>query len=348
MLDFRASLLPQARACRDLGSPFMARLMGLLHDRLAPGTKLADRLLDWPGDTSHTGANLALRLAGGLHALVLAGKDDALAAAYPPNEVDDEGLWQAVAAAMRRHAAALDRALDQPPQTNEVRRSAVLIAAAQSLQRRFAMPFVLSEIGASAGLNLHWDRYALTIGPRRYGPGDAILTLAPDWRGPLPEEGAPIIAPVIAERRGVDLAPVDPALPADRLRLLSYIWPDQTERFARTRAALSLPPAPVDRDDALPWLERRLAAPRPGQLHLVFHTLCWPYLAAETRAGCEDLLQAAGARASDLAPLAHFAMEPSADRANTALRLTLWPGGETRQLGTAGFHGEWITWTAAA
>jgi hypothetical protein len=342
MLDFHASLLPQARACRDLGSPFMERLMLLLHNRLAPGTQLADRLLSWSGDASHTGAAVALRLAGGLHGLVLAGEDAALAAVYPPQEASDAALWQAVAGAMQRHAAALDRALERAPQTNEVRRSAVLIAAAQLLAQRFALPLVLSEIGASAGLNLLWDRYALMVGSRRSGPPDAVLTLAPDWRGPPP----PAASPVIAARRGVDLAPIDPALPADRLRLLSYIWPDQTERFARTSVALALPSAPVDRGDVLPWLESRLAAPCPGQLHLVFHTLCWPYLSAETQARCTALLQAAGARATDRAPLAHLAMEPTADRTHTALRLTLWPG--TEDLGAAGFHGEWVAWAGAA
>jgi hypothetical protein len=181
------------------------------------------------------------------------------------------------------------------------------------------------------------------IGPRRFGSAAPVVTLAPDWRGPLPPEGAP----VIAARRGVDLVPINPALPADRRRLLSYIWPDQAARFARTEAALALPPAPVDRGDVLPWLQRRLADPQPGRLHLVFHSLCWPYLPAETRARCTDVLQAAGARASDHAPLAHFAMEPDSDRSKTALLLTLWPGGTCVQLGTAGFHGEWIDWTAA-
>lgn len=56
---------------------------------------------------------------------------------------------------------------------------------------------------------------------------------------------------------------------------------------------------------------------------------------------------AAGARASDLALLAHFAMEPRAGRSQTVLRLTLRPGGQTQELGAAGFHGEWIDRTGA-
>jgi hypothetical protein len=33
-------------------------------------------------------------------------------------------------------------------------------------------------------------------------------------------------------------------------------------------------------------------------------------------------------------------VEPSA-----AVTLTLWPGGETRLLGRAGFHGAWVRWS---
>lgn len=342
--DFRSSLETQARHSLALGSPFMARLMRLLERRLAPGTPLADRLLNWPGDTGGTGQAVALRLAGGLHALVLSGHGAGLAAAYPPNKVTDDILWRAVQSAMEHHAQALDAALDRPPQTNEVRRSATIIVAAQGLAQRFKMPFVLSEIGASAGLNLNWDRYALEIAGRRYGFDRAAVALAPEWRGAAPPQGP---FPQIVGRRGVDLAPLDPANPSDPMRLLSYIWPDQVERFARTLAALALPPAPVDQGDALPWLKNRLAERRPGILHLVFHTLCWPYLDAKTRTACEALFAEAGARATADSPLARFQMEPDVDRSKTALLLTVWPDGSTVRLGSAGFHGEWIDWLGA-
>ncbi len=321
----------------------MARLMLLLEARLSAGTPLSDRLLDWPGDTTNTGANVALRLAGGLHALVLAGQDADLVAAYPPNMVSDDALWHAVDGALRRHADALDAALDQPPQTNEVRRSATIIAAAQTLAQRFPIPFVVSEIGASAGLNLNWDHYALRLGAHRYGPEGAPVTLVPDWRGSLPPSGP---TPVVVERRGIDLAPIRPDDPPERLRLLSYIWPDQVERVERTHAALTLPPAPVDCGDMYPWLAERLAEPRTGTLHLIFHTLVWPYVSTKTQTLCNALFDAAGARATEAAPLARFSMEPTEDRSKADLLLTFWPRGDTVRLGSAGFHGEWVEWTA--
>ena len=57
-----------------------------------------------------------------------------------------------------------------PPQTNEVRRSAALIAGAQVALEHFQRPIVSSELGASAGLNLIWDHYALDIAGQITGP----------------------------------------------------------------------------------------------------------------------------------------------------------------------------------
>ncbi|GAB4268013.1 MAG: hypothetical protein Kow0013_18480 [Pararhodobacter sp.] len=149
---FRAALRQQAEACRGLGSPFMGQLLVVLADNLRPDSPLTRRLFDWPGDLSPSGDSVPLRLAGALHALVLANDAD-LAAVYPPHRVEDAALWAALRRALTRHAAAIDRFLDSPPQTNEVRRAAVLIAAGHWQAARHGLPLALSELGASAGLN---------------------------------------------------------------------------------------------------------------------------------------------------------------------------------------------------
>lgn len=345
-LRFARACAAQGRACARLGSPFMARLLPLLGDRLGPDLPLGRRLHGWPGDITATGAAVPLRLAGALHALVLDGSDPALAQAYAGAEgMADDALWAVLHASLARHEDRLDRWLDHAPQTNEVRRSAVLIAAGHWLTARFGLPFVLSELGASAGLNLIWDRHALDLPGRRLGPDDAALTLAPDWTGPPPPPAA--AAPRIAQRAGVDLNPLDPA--ADLLRLLAYLWPDQPDRIDRTRraaaeAARSAPP--VDRGDAADWLETRLARARPGHLHLVFHTVAWQYFPPATQARCEAALARAGAAATAAAPLARLAMEADASPGSAAVTLTLWPGGDTITLGRADFHGRAVTWTA--
>lgn len=337
----------QAEGCGALGSPFMARLCRLLGARLCPGEVVADRLFSWPGDLTYKGASVPLRLAGALHGLVLGGQDPELADAYAhPDRLTDDRLWAVIAGAMARHAAAILRFLDSPPQTNEVRRSAALIAAGHHLAAETGLPFVLSELGVSAGLNLWWDHYALALPGLRLGPHDPVLTLTPDWRGgPLPPAGA---RPGVRERAGVDLNPLDPA--RDRIRILSYIWPDQTERLARTRSALDFAARqrfPVVRGDAADWLETRLATPRPGALHLVCHTIAWQYFPPEVQSRCSAALARAGASATPYAPLAHLGLE-HAPGGSAELTLTLWPGGTRRHLADASAHCHWIDWKEAA
>lgn len=220
-----------------------------------------------------------------------------------------------------------------------MRRSAPLIAAAHWLTAHFGLPLVLSELGASAGLNLLWDNYALQIGDRTFGSADPALTLTPDWTGSVP----PLAPPTILDRRGTDLNPLDPV--TDRLRLLSYIWPDQPDRIARTRTALDLAARlrpTVDRADAADWLETRLAHPAPGALHLVFHTVAWQYFPPATQTRALAALETAGTES----PVARLSMEADGQSPGAALTLTFWPGGKTVPLGRADFHGRWIDWTA--
>ena len=339
----RDAFRQQAQSCAALGSPLMARLMAGLADALAHGDPVSDAMLGWAGDPASRADSVPLRLAGGLHALVLSGQDPDLAAAYARPDADPTA---AALAAIRRHPATLLAWLASPPQTNEVRRSAVLIATAQWLTECFGLPLILSELGASAGLNLLWDHYALAVGGQTFGPPDPVLTLTPDWTGPLP----PFATPHVTARRGVDLNPPDPV--SDRLRLLAYLWADQPDRIARTRAALDLAAKlrpPVDRGDAGAWLETRLADPQDGALHLVFHTVAWQYFPPQTTSRALAALDGAGARATGSAPLARLGMEADGStEPGAALTLTLWPGEKVIPLGRADFHGRWVDWTAPA
>ena len=338
----RAAFEAQAVHCGALGSPFMARMMSLLPDALPDGPVL-DRLAAWPGDVGHRADAVPLRLAGSLHALVLRG--DPLAAAYPPNDVPDDDLAAALTDTATRHADHLLRWLDGPPQTNEVRRAAALIAGAHVVAARFPLPMEVAELGASAGLNLGFPRLALRAGPVRLGPEDAALELAPDWTGPPP----PAAALDVRGRRGVDLHPVDPADPADRERLLAYLWPDQPHRRALTEAAVAAGPPRVEQGDAVDWLADRLAAPHPGRTLLIYHTVAWQYLPPAARARGAALLAEAGARAAADAPLAHLSMEDDgADAPGAAITLTTWPGAGPEPLGRICFHGRWVRWNASS
>jgi hypothetical protein len=255
--------------------------------------------------------------------------------------VSDDALWQAVEAALQRHETRLMAWLDMAPQTNEVRRSAALIPAIWWLLDRVDLPVVLSELGASAGLNLSLDRFALAIGGDVHGPAASPVRLAPDWTGPIPRP-RPIR---VTDRAGVDHNPLDPHDPAAQLRLLAYLWPDQPHRLDLTRGAIELSHARPEKDDAAPWLRRRLAAHRPGQLHVVYNTIAWQYFPPETQAAAIAALETAGARAPLDAPLAHVAMEADGDASGAALTARLWPGDAApRLLARVDYHGRWIDW----
>src|SRR5688572_29628320 len=119
----REGFREQARWCERLGSPFTARLCAVLAETLDPETAIGARVLAWPGDPM--GDALALRLCGGLHALVRARQAARLGALYPPAPAPrDEALRAAVAQTLVEQAAQLDPWLDGAPQTNEVGRSA--------------------------------------------------------------------------------------------------------------------------------------------------------------------------------------------------------------------------------
>lgn len=339
MAQVSALFAKQAADCRELGSAFTARVLEQVLPVLHGGNALGRAVMarDWlPEDA------LALRLAGALHGLARAG-DAGLSAVYPPHEVSDAVLAQALAGVVERRAVDLVPWLAGPPQTNEVARSAVLIATAHWLTARYGLPLVLSELGASAGLNLLWDHFGLSLPGLHLGPEDAAVTLEPDWRGVWPV----VAEPVILARAGVDLSPLDPE--TDRDRLLAYVWADQAARLARCRAALDLAAQlrpVVVRGDAGAWAEGRLAEEEDGRLHLMFHSVAAKYFPPATTARLERAFQLAGARATSARPLAHLSMEYDGPTPGAALVLRLWPGDLVIALGRADFHGRWVDWRA--
>ena len=266
----------QAEACRTLGSPFMGQLCILFATRDWPESEIKRKVFAWQGDLSPRAESVPLRLAGALHALYLTGR--AFEGIYPPASVSDDTLWDAVKTVLVSECTFICDWVRSAPQTNEVRRSAVLIAIGHVVAERFGLPIRMSELGASGGLNLMWDRFGVKIGDQLYGRDD-VLMFDPEWSGDVP----PLAQPDVVERRGVDLNPLDPTNPDDALRLQAYLWPDQPDRLQRTRAAISVAQPLVDQADAIAWLEHRLPH-QEGLTHLIYSTVAWQYFPAEARA----------------------------------------------------------------
>lgn len=342
--QIRQSFLTQADACAQLGSPFTAKLCRLIAERLDPQTTVGSHILTWPGEPDSGHDALPLRLAGALRALIISGSEPALSACYPPAETSDDALWSACEQTFIRHQTFILDRLRSAPQTNEVRRSGALLPGFLTIAKLFGKPLVLSEVGASAGLNLQWDRYAYRLGDVSWENGPSAVKIAPQWTGAPP----PIARIEIAERAGCDLNPLSPSSTEDRLRLLSYIWADQADRIARTEAALDIAAdnsLAVERADAIDWLTIRLATPFSGAVHVVYHSIAWQYLPEASRAAGEKLISDAGARATPDAPLARLQMEAEHGIQGASLTLQIWPSGEIHRIGRADFHGRWVDWT---
>jgi hypothetical protein len=325
----------QARACERVGSPLYADLF----DRAAVDVEAHGPV--WEVLRGHEGdpapSALALRLMGAVNRLVVQGDEPALAAAYRDDR-DREATWQTLVAVLEGNVERLRQLVELPVQTNEVGRSAALLPGFLTFAAQSGLPLRLLEVGASAGLNLRWDRYRYCADSFSWGPADSPLTIEFELHGtvlfPTPAEAE------IAERRGCDASPIDPATPEGRLSLLSFVWPDQPARATRLRAALDLAaelPVPIDREAATAWTAKRLGKQHPGKATLLYHSIVAQYMSEEERTAFHRQVEEAGARASDDAPLAWLRMEPAGERAE--VWLSTWPDGVERCLARVGYHG---------
>ena len=329
----RAAFAKQSAICTAAGAPFTGRVCRLIGERLDRSGPIGRRLLDWPGNPSHEGDALPLRLAGGLHDLARSGVDPALAAIYPPNVApeDDDAVWAEISQALANHADAVDPWLDGPPQTNEVGRSAGLMAGLLVLAERFGLPFDLYELGASAGLNSLLDRYGYDLGGVTAGDQGSPVQLAPVWTGSPPPAG---VVRVVS-RQAVDRNPLDVTDPTTRRMLSAYVWTDQRDRLARLNDALDLAiasPITIDRADAADWLETRLAvAAQSGVCRVVMHTIAFQYFPPTVQDRIRTHMLLVGAQATADAPLAWLTFEAEEDgfERRPILRLRTWPGDDS-------------------
>lgn len=333
-------LLRQARICRAQGSPFTAAVLEAARETLDRAPGVAALFAGWQGDRGH--AALALRLAGGLHALARKRFTPRLAMLYRER---DGAMTDVIGEALALGDAFLLDWMQGPPKTNEVTRAGAIMAALLVVAERFAMPMELLELGSSAGLNLNLHRYAYDLGGVHAGDVVSRVRIAPEWRGPPPPD-----APVrIAGAAGVDLEPLDLSDEATVERLLAYVWADRHDRMERLAQAVAIwrtHRPDLVAGDAADWLEERLQRPQPAETaRVVFHSIVLQYVPPAGRQRIAAALEQAGARATDQRPLAHVSFEWDDARSVVQLALRVWPGGEARLIGRCHAHAEWIDWS---
>jgi hypothetical protein len=333
----------QSAFCAALGSPFTAELCARMGDDLAAGGPVAELVGDWP--THPRKDALSLRLAGALHHATLAGSDPELAARYPAARADwrmDE-VWPLARAFLARERRAVAGFLRSPPQTNETRRSIALLAGFLAFAQIHPGAIDTLEIGASAGLNLLWDRFAYRTDSWSWG-SDSPVVIDAGWKGPAPAVGARL---AVRNRAACDLQPLDVADPAARVRLRSYIWADQSDRLARFDGAVALAlggSVRVERADAAQWLATKLPQRASDAATVVYHSIFLQYPPRQTREAIRAAIESAAAHATPESPLAWLRLEPEAvlggplESARMLLDLTIWPGGERRVLAVTDGH----------
>ncbi len=332
----------QRLGCELAGSPLYATVLAAVADDVRAGGPTGAVLA--PLAHRPKGDAALLRLLAAVHELVLVGAEPDLAAHYPSvGGAPGPRVGERFVAAVARHRPALEVMVDRGVQTNEPGRSASLLGA-HLLVARQGLGLRVLEIGASAGLNLRFDHYRYEAADGAFGPVDSPLCFRDPWVGPAPDLSGPL---EVVERRGCDVAPIDPGTEAGQRRLRSLVWPDQLDRLARLDAAIEVAarvPVTVDRADAIDWLAGQLAVPAPGLATVVVHSIVLQYLSPEGRSRVVATLEQAGAEATPTAPLAWLRMEPGGDRAE--VRLTRWPGGRTELVASSAYHGPPVAWLA--
>jgi hypothetical protein len=294
----------QAHYCRRAGSPVAAAILDAVRGNVDVGGPLAGQL----PKSVRFGDLVGLRVMAAVHRLALERRATKVALCLPtlggtpPTAGTAAGQHFAadVIGALVENDGMLAAMLEWTPQTNETGRAALLRLALSWLGP--AMPVRLREIGASAGLNLRADAL----------PGSPGAEF-----GPLP---------VVADRLGCDLHPVDPTTPTGRILLSSYIWVDDVGRFNRLGRALAVArdvPAVVVQQDAGEFVESLdLAA---GTMTVLWHSAMWVYLPLETKARVLAAVEAVAARATAERPFAHVSWEwsESMARAHSAMPFEL-------------------------
>ena len=330
-------------------SPFYAELMDRIAADVSAGGPCWKLLEPFAGEPRTE--FFPLRALAGVHGMVLDGSAPELVAYYPSvgGSGDAAAAWPAILAALASHSPEVVADLRHPLQTNETSRCGALAAGFHVIAAGCPLPVRALELGSSAGLNLHFDRYRYEGGGRAAGPEDSPVRFVDYWRGGVPPFDSKLD---VAERRGCDLDPIDAGTEAGRAELLSYVMPDDLGRIELMRGALEVAaefPVRVDQASADDWIAAQLAEPAVGVATVVFHSIFWMYPPAEVTDRIAATIEAAGERASAETPLFWLRYEESAERIGTVeLRLRSWPGGEEQLLATGGHHWAPLQWLAPA
>lgn len=322
-----------------------------LYERLAHGVAESPRLLDIAREATD-GQPAPQLLLGAVHALLLGGTEHPLASFYhtcteTPTDPRKEDPFPAFREVCLAHETTIrETVASRRVQTNEVGRSAVLLPAFEHVARTVdRQPLALVEIGASAGLNLCWDRYRYNYADYGiYGVPDAPVTIESAIKGdrtpPLPRR-----LPEVVSRVGNDLEPLDITDSNDTQWLRALVVPEQVERHDRLSATIEFvrqdPPELVS-GDACAVLDNLIADLPDNTPLCVFSTLTLYQLdEAEITRIRETLLTESQTR-----PVHWLSGDPFTDRDQLTYRHVEFDDEDVAETQLAEYesYGKWIRW----
>jgi hypothetical protein len=262
-----------------------------LYERLARGIAGDLDLLTIAAHT-RSGQQAPLLLLAAVHYLLLGGVGHALGAFYPsvtPHVAVPPGDPMPAFRAFCRdyRDALLDLVSTGLVQTNEPRRCTVLLPAFATVARLAGgRSLALIEVGASAGLNLLFDRYGYDYGVGRLvGEPSAPVRFTCALRG----SGLPPLhtgLPQVTTRVGIDLHPIQANDPQATRWLRALVWPEHPERATRLQQVLAVAqrePPTLLAGDALTVLPQTVATAPADAALCVFHIATLAHFPPEAR-----------------------------------------------------------------
>lgn len=306
MEDVRAQALEVAAGWSPEDAPDTWRLTAELFRVIAAHEELLRRLAALPADRLP-----ALLASAAVRFLVRRDQREPLAGYFPePGERQqpfDDGFFLA---AHDFITGRLDDVMAECGrrryQMNEVARCAQIASGIAATNRSRTAPVGLVDIGTGAGLGLQIDSYGYEVGREASGPARAELRLHCDARGPvLPPR---VDLPPIADRAGIDIAPVDLQDAEARAWLLACAPPEESalSRLAAAIEVTSRHPALIVAGDVIENLPDVLNQIRPELSVIVTDAYLAVFLSPERRADLRKIMAEAG----QLRPVTWLSLDP--------------------------------------
>ncbi|MBJ7461813.1 MAG: DUF2332 domain-containing protein [Ilumatobacteraceae bacterium] len=341
-LSFHDALLHQSGICAQLGSPLyeaIFRAMAVDLNNNGETARISEHLTIRPMRDA-----APLRIAGVIHRLALTGKAPSVARHFPSTGgTPGPTLIADYLEALATFRNDIDEGLSRTVQTNEVGRTTMLVTGMSFFAREVGIPAThLREVGSSCGLNLQVDEYFFEANGTSYGNGNALVRFEDSaWGTPRPDIAQ---CPALLSRAGCDIAPLDAHNINDQFTLLSFVWPDQFDRFARLRNAINNACASStyvspDQQDAAEWIHQQFENISFDEPVLIFHSIVWQYLSQETKKAFREAVNNHCTQRS--APTGWLRMEPAGPVAD--LRIDIWHGTKKTHgdqvIADSSFHG---------